>query len=379
MLILGSGFSIDFGSGLKDLPGVSLLEFYEMVKTAGPESAPPAGDTTSSKNPCQALHKYSIEEGLFPNKPKSEDENTFPNTGANTEWKVLAGPLQIRIDSDFALKSLKSPSLVNMADVPKDFDGITTNPHQDLNDFYAFPMHLTKPIDSSHMDITIYLLQGKEEDKELMKDFRAELVLKNAPKAVWDIYTSDKNPLDRIGGSKPKALESGSDPTIELCQGVRIFAPVPYLDKSPVVDFDATAAMMEFDDREPLPTFDKEQGTFLAEPFMLNASPVQQWEDFEHLWNGERDTMPTHIWRKETRGEDVIGAGILGLIVDTLGWSERRAAEKERGIIPDVKNPDGSVQRKEWELNGTPPLILADELKYYYPYLPMVTGPMGTV
>ncbi|PVH83680.1 hypothetical protein DL98DRAFT_528973 [Cadophora sp. DSE1049] len=373
------GFSIDFGSGLKDVPGVSLLEFYEMVKTAGPDSEPPPGDKTSNANPCQALHKYSIEEGLFPNQPKSEDEKTFPNTGANTEWKVLAGPLQIRIDADFALKSA---SLVNTAKDLKDFNPITTTPPQELNDFYAFPMHLISPVDTSHMNITIYFLGGKEEDKELMTDFRAELVLKNAPRAVWGKYTSDKNPLSRISGQKPKALENGSNPTMELCQGVRILPPLPYLDQCPVLDFDATAAMMVFNDNEPFPTFDDEQSNFLAEPFEPDSSPVAQWADFEKLWKGENepsisDASGEKVLKSEIRGDNAIGAGILGLVVNTLGWNERRAAEKEKGMVPDVVDSDGKVLRKEWELVSTPPQILAEELKYYYPYLPMTTGPIA--
>ncbi|KAH7356951.1 hypothetical protein BKA65DRAFT_218411 [Rhexocercosporidium sp. MPI-PUGE-AT-0058] len=372
-----SGFSIDFGSRLKDVPGVSLLEFYEMVKTAGPETDPPPGDKTSNENPCQALHKYSIEEGLFPNKPKSEDDKTFPNTGANTEWKVLAGPLQIRIDTDFALKSA---SLVNTAKDPKDFNAITTTLPQDLNEFYAFPMHLTKAVDTSHMNVTIYFLAGKEEDKELMTDFRAELVLKNAPRAIWDVYTSDKDPLSRISGEKPKALENGSNPTMELCQGVRILPPLPYLDQSPVQHFDATAAMME-SNKKSFPTFDEEQSTFLAQPFEPDSSPVAQWTDFEKLWKGEIEPSVTAasgetILKSEMRGDTTIGAGILGLIVTTLGWSERRAAEKKQGVVPDVLI-DGKVERKEWQLVGTPPKILAEELQYYYPYLPMTTGPIA--
>ncbi|KAK0117089.1 hypothetical protein ONS96_012927 [Cadophora gregata f. sp. sojae] len=370
------GFSIDFGSGLKDVPGVSLLEFFEIVKTAGPDSEPPPGDHTSNVNPCQALHKYTIEEGLFPHKPISEDETTFPNTGANTEWKVLAGPLRIRIDADFALKSA---SLVNAAKDPRNFNHITTAPPQDLDDFYAFPMHLTSPVEASHMNITIYFLGGKEEDKELMTDFRAELVLKNAPRAVWDKYTADKNPLSRISGQKSKALENGSDPTMELCQGVRILPPLPYLDQCPVLDFDATAAMMVYNDNEPFPSFDPEQSTYLAEPFEPDSSPIVQWANFEKLWKGENEPLVTgpsgeQVLKSDIRGDNAIGAGILGLIVNTLGWNERRPAEKEQGTAPDVLSSDGKVQRKEWQLVSIPPTVLAEELKYYYPYLPMATG-----
>jgi hypothetical protein len=107
-----TGFTIDFGDGLRSVTeGIPLVEFYEMVRTAGPD-----GKEEDSKNAqpgndgCLAQHKYSIEDGLYPEQPKS-DSGEFPDTGASFEWKVLAGTLQIRIDCDFALSQvgLKHP------------------------------------------------------------------------------------------------------------------------------------------------------------------------------------------------------------------------------------------------------------------------------
>ncbi|KAL2073486.1 hypothetical protein VTL71DRAFT_10812 [Oculimacula yallundae] len=86
--------------------------------------------------------------------------------------------------------------------------------------------------------------------------------------------------FSRVGGEKPKAFENGSNPNTELCQGVRIFPYLPYLDQSPVQDFDTTAAMMEYGERK-FPTFDEEQKTFLAEPFQAVPSQVAQWRDFD--------------------------------------------------------------------------------------------------
>lgn len=377
------GFSIDFGDGLRDPPGISLKEMYEIVRTAGPNSNPPPGDKTSASNKYQAQHKYSIEEGLFPVKPKS-DGKTFPNTGAATEWKVLAGPLQIRIDCDFALSAARiitKDDSNNPATVLSEID-IKTTPDHTLNDIYAFPMHNEVPIDS-RLDIRIYFLEGEERNRILQTNFRAELVLKQAPKATWSKYIKDNDPLHRISPgqhNKPTSLESGTEPTVELCQGVRIFPPLAVLDQSPIVDFDATAAMSETVADIAIPDSDPEQDVFLAEAFEPDIAPLKQWEDFGKLWTGDGDVNEkvvdesgNKLDKKEMRGDED-GKGLLGLVVSALGWAVRRPVETVAGEVPTVMGKDGKAMKKEWELQSKPPTILANELGYYYPYLPLTTG-----
>ncbi|KAH8654008.1 hypothetical protein BGZ60DRAFT_159118 [Tricladium varicosporioides] len=376
------GFSIDFGSGLRDPPGISLLEFYDIVRTAGPDSDPPPGDATTAKNPFQAQHKYSIEEGLFPAKPKS-DKTSFPNTGATTEWKVLAGPLQIRIDCDFSLSSAQiiTSETGNKDDATKPITTtITTTPAKSLNPIFAFPMHNTVPI-TSHLDIRIYFMENHI--NILQTDFRAELVLKQAPLATWSQYTPDNDPLHRISPgrhNKPSSLENGNEPTVELCQGVRIFPPFATLSKCPIVDFDATAAMNETLEDLPLPDWDKEQDVFLAEAFEADGVPVGQWSHFGSLWTGEGtnaaviDADGNKLEKRDLRGDGSNSSGLIGLLVSTLGWDQRPPAETKQGIVQPVTGKDGKALRKEWELIGEPPESLAKELGYYYPYLPMVTG-----
>lgn len=166
---------------------------------------------------------------------------------------------------------------------------------------------------------------------------------------------------------------------MELCQGVRLFPPGAVLGNSKIVDFDASAAMNETLEDLPLPDADPEQDIFLAEPFEPETAPVPQWNDFANLWTGQGanasvlDATGNKIDKKDLRG-DVDGSGLLGLVVSALGWDQRRPVEKVQGVVPDVVGKDGKVLRKEWELNSEPPSVLAEELGYYYPYLPMVTG-----
>jgi hypothetical protein len=372
-----TGFSIDFGAGLRDPPGISLIEFYDIVRTAGPNSEPPQGDSTSTANPYQAQHKYSIEDGIFPDKPKSTATGEFPNTGATIDWKVLAGPLQIRIDCDFALSNAYLTT--TEGDVP-------IQPEVVLHNIYSFPMHNNEAI-RSRLWISVYKLDPEKGDKQLIDGFQAELVLKNAPLATWSQYAPDRDPLARISGgsrNKPSALQDGSAPTVELCQGVRLFPPVAKLSQSPVVEFDASAAMLMAHRVHPIPTSNPQTALF-SSPFEPDKSPVTQWEDFKNLFNGTTDGSVTDannntFTKAEMRGDGVTGDGMLGLLVSTLGWDKRRPAELKGGLVEPVKIRDLTdltkevVQRNEWELEGTPPPLLADELEYYYPYLPMVTA-----
>lgn len=324
------GFSIDFGDGLRGPPGIPLIEFYEMVRTAGPNSTPPPSDTTSASNPYQAQHKYSIENGLFPQKPAPSASGGIPNTGANTEWIVLAGPLQIRIDCDMSLSS---------AFLASSTGNIPIQPDVVLNPIYAFPMHNTVPI-TSVLGISVFFLEDAS-NPELMDGFQAELVIKNAPLATWSQYTPSNDPLAIISGgiNKPTALQDGSDPTVQLCQGVRLYPPVAVLSQSPVVDFDATAAMLSEEDVPFIPP-SPPQSTFLCSPFEPTLDPVTQWADFSSTLVGTKDASTTDasgntFLKADVRGDALgAGTGMLGLLVQTLGWTQRSAGETVRALFP---------------------------------------------
>jgi len=314
-----------------------------------------------------------------------------------------------------------------------------------LNPIYAFPMHNTVPI-TSVLGISVFFLEDAS-NPELIDGFQAELVIKNAPLATWSQYTASNDPLALISGrvNKPTTLQDGSNPTVPLCQGVKLYPPIAVLSQSPVVDFDATAAMISSDDVPFVPP-SPPQATFLCAPFEPTLDPVTQWADFSATLAGTKNASTTDVsgntfLKADVRGDALgTGTGMLGLLVQALGWAQRSAQETVGGVVPDVRPslplslflcnlthftlsscppllpqlsslisphphfcpsnfppahrnerhadtyisqvliPDPAnagktvVQRKEWELVGSEPTVLSNELAYYYPSLPMVTA-----
>lgn len=356
------GFDIRFGDDSKTIPGITLEDFYEMVRTPGPASTPPTTDTTITADPYITQHKYSIESGLFPSPPKSDGAN-FPNTGAATEWIVQPANLQIRIDFDFALSSAVIVS--NESDRSQDYQinlapPTTPTSPTSLDPINSFPMHSVDPILST-LELRIYSLDGPS--PVLEQSFKAELVLKNASTALWSLYHPWNDPLV---SPNPSSLTSGDAPTILLCQAVRIFAPVAVRAKSPIVDFDATAAMKEaFEYTLAAP--DPLQTTYLAAPPPNSAAP---WPQLGDEWAGKTNGQLDGVNKASIRGDDAAGGGgMLGLCADALGWSKRPSADKVANVV--VVPADG---RMEWVLKSDPPPILVEELGDYYPALPLWTS-----
>ena len=349
------GFDIRFGSGQRSIPGISLAEFYEMVQKPGPASAAPATDKTLANDPHITQHKYSVEAGLFPSAPESTSKD-FPNTGAGTEWLVTAANLQIRIDCDFALTEATLFSKTSSDIIlPSKADSKAS-----YKPFYAFPMHTSDPLKST-LEIRIYTIEGDK--STLMSGFTAELVLKTAPPALWTKYDRKIDPLVT---PNPPSLTSGSNPTLTLCQGVRIFAPEAIKSRSPIIDFDATAAMKkayDYDLHAPPPA----QARFFAQPLEEADKP---WDTFGEMWGGKTDVLFGDAKKSEIRGDDAVGGGgLVGLAADFLGWKRRGTGDKEGNV---VVVPDGG--RMEWELKGDPPVSLAEKLGDYYPALPLMTS-----
>jgi hypothetical protein len=351
------GFDIHFGGGLNKEDPLLLPEFYEVVRTPGPAS------TTADTDPYIAQHKYSIESGLAPTVPTPSGTD-FPNTGASTEWTVQPN-LQIRIDCDFTLSG--AHIIVNETDRTKDYPinlppltsaGVPTTPP----DIWSFPMQNATPITST-LEIRIYSLEG--DTPSLMPGFTAELVLKNASQALWSEYKSDNDPLKNLN---PTILLNGDNPTKLLVQAVRIFSPAPFRAKSPIVDFDATAAMAEqlpYNLAPPLP----QQTAFLSQ---LPANSPAPWSQLEDEWSGKVNPQYQGINKSDVRGDDggaEPGGGLLGLCSNVLGWANRPAVDKVKNAV--VVPADG---RMEWQLKSNPPLLLIKELADYYPALPMWTS-----
>lgn len=361
------GFGIRFGDSLNaNETGIPLIDFYAMVLKAGPAADAPASDTISTANPCISQHKISLEAGLFPSVTKTASATSdFPNTGTMTEWLVQASTLQIRIDCSFALSqaAIVVDENARTSDVPVLREDGTTDP---IPDIFSFPMHNTIGIDS-HLELRIYSLDGPT--PVLQTGWRAVLVFKEGSTALWRKYDIAYDPLFT---PNPLPLCDPANPTVTLCQAVRILPPLPLMGYSPIVDFDATKAMVA-PLHETYPSLPAAQTNFEAAPFEASVtSGPTRWTDFGSVLSGKGSNSTTSdgISKAEIRGDAAPGTGLLGMCASALGWDLRPSAEKVQGVIVS-KSSDG---RQEWELKGAPPQKLADQLGSYYPDLPMLVG-----
>jgi hypothetical protein len=152
---------------------------------------------------------------------------------------------------------------------------------------FSKPMHNTESLVST-LEISIYNIENPA-NKILQSRFRAELVLKAAPSAFWGVYNKDNDPMQV---NQPAALLHGKDGTINLVQAVRILPPEPFLCPSPIVDFDAPAAMRKTIEGTyfVLPT--EQQGTLFCGSYFEPDVPdddatkqTQRWADFADLWS----------------------------------------------------------------------------------------------
>jgi hypothetical protein len=373
MLTYPSGFDISFGGSLSaNSTGTPLPDFYDMVLKAGPVPTPPSSDQITANNPYIGQHKLSLEAGLFPSVPSvTGTAPPFPNTGAMTEWLVQAGTLQIRIDCGFALTSA-NVVVKEHVDGSKDLVPI---PREDgksdpIPALFSFPMHNTVGLIST-LELRIWDLDTTP--NELQSRWRPVLVFKDGSKALWQQYDIS---LDPLFTPNPPSLSDGADPTITLCQAVRILPPPPMMGFSPIVDLDATAAMIfPVPDLNGVayPPLPAQQTDYLSAPFETDKSGPTRWTDFSALLGGQGGNAVTAqgLNKAAIRGDEVKGpdSGLLGMCASALGWDLRPPADKLQGVVVS-KSPDG---RMEWELRGAPPAELVEDLGNYYPDLPMVT------
>lgn len=357
-------FNISFGAGEGSAPGIELDKFFEMVALPGPKSDPPTHDTVGSTGGTSTYHKYSVEDGLAPQKIPSADGNNFPSTGALKPWAVLAGTLQIRIDCGFALSSavLKGETEDTKILLPSG---------KAAPDVHSWPMHCAEEENlTSTMTITI----RKTVNDEIVPHFTAELVLKNAAKALWSFWRVDLDPLY----NKPDSLNDPTDGNIDLVQAVRIFPPKPQCAQSKIIDFDASAAMKYTIPFQP--TFpDHETEPETLEPVYFESEddkgqPVggpARWKDFKDMWL--REDTPA------SSPEKAIRSSLVDLVADIHEWQIRPPEQMAKNqsaptsLVTPVNAPrinkDG---RTDWKLTPEPPAITIGLLGTYFPDLPFV-------
>lgn len=363
-------FNISFGASEGPLPGIKLQEFFEMVAQPGPGSDPPAHDTIGSTGGTSTFHKYSVEDGLAPQKIPPADGKDFPSTGALKPWAVLAGTLQIRIDCGFALSSavLKGETEDTEILLP----GRIAAPK-----VHSWPMHCADEENlTSKMTITI----RKTVNHEIVPHFKAELVLKNAATALWSPWNIDLDPLYR----KPDTVNDPNGGNIDLVQAIRIFPPKPQCAQSKIIDFDASAAMKYTILFQPtLPDHETEPETLRPAYFESvdekgqSVSGPTRWKDFKYMWLRE-DTPASSL-------EKAIRSNLVGLVADVHEWQirppEQMTKNQSAPVVPNVPpslatpvnapriNKDG---RTDWQLTPEPPAITIGLLGTYFPDLPYV-------
>jgi len=344
-----------------------------MVLKAGPGGDPPPQDEVSKTNPYIAQHKISLEAGLAPSVPKAEPSANFPNTGAKTTWEVHAGTLEARIDCSFS---------INEAFLVTDEKSLTQNPisREDgskapIPPIWSFPMH-----NKTGLLSTLYLRIYNTDHPipALESGWRATTVFKQGSKALWQKYDPKLDPL-LPGIFDQSKLSDGSNPTLDVCQAIRLLPPEPHMGYTPILDMDATKAMIAQIFIEGGIKPQPPQTNFLAQAFEpekdTEADQPQRYGDFAATLASEDNhaTTATGLSKAKILGNGKVGdegAGLLGMCAEALGWDRRPPAEKEGN---EVKLPDGSPDgRMEWELSGKPPIGLAKQLGRYYDALPLV-------
>lgn len=383
------GFDIAFGVDRDTKVPILLEQFFAMVLTPGPNdnSTSPNGNSTSptgndasptnnstTSSPYLTEHKYSIEAGLFPvtptKDPNDPDPNGFPNTGAATEWTVQAGTLQFRIDCDFSLSS------AFFVTDEKDPTNPTLSPifgEGSMAPIYSFPMGDTPAI-TSQIQIRVYWCETESGVPELLTNFQAAPVMKNAATSLWKAWTKDDDPLET---PDPQHLKDPTNPTVPMCQGIRITPPPPGLSQSPVVDFDATAAMQYyFWGTRPLP-LELVQTNYLSSSFTSTDPSTSLWSVLADTWAGTGESK-NKAWARgdlaaKSDDPDTSGGGMVAMCASLLGWDRRKPTPPTQP--PPAPDPDGLA---EWQLKSDPPTILISELQYYYPDVPVQTSATST-
>ncbi|EMD00390.1 hypothetical protein BAUCODRAFT_28742 [Baudoinia panamericana UAMH 10762] len=347
------GFDIAFGGGeTQATDPVSLIDFLGLLQTGGPQSAPRSTDAISgSPNDDNiALHKWTVEAGLIPAEaPAAAADNSFPNTGTTYVWDVDPASLVMRVDVNFALTearfatSLDGSSSDLIAVVDKTVSGV-----------YAMPMHSQQPADSV-LTITI------AKDNIIQKDWRAELVFKPGPPALWShtAWTSADDPLWAAvsGGPQPAAVRDGNLPaSLALALGVRLYAPEPMRARSKIVRFDvssANVAVLHATKDVALEVDDLALAAALFEPTETRLET--RWIDFGNALAAVQND--TRLNLAQIRG------ALASQISDTLEWDIRP-------VGASVDDPD--ALDAQWILLGLSPARLAADLGRQWPELPFV-------
>jgi hypothetical protein len=111
--------------------------------------------------------------------------------------------------------------------------GTNTNPPS----FFSKPTHISSPF-VSMLTISVYSIDPRN-NRTVQNGFTGQMVLKDIPAALWGPHSHDDDPSV---STNPQKLKDGSDPTMKLCMGITLKAPLSKFGPSPVQDFDPSVA-----------------------------------------------------------------------------------------------------------------------------------------
>ncbi|KAI1198695.1 putative transcriptional activator srcap-like protein [Nemania serpens] len=304
--VAGFNININFGDDQTNVDPVSLLEFYKLVLQADKSAKTIEAEQDVLAGPrVTELEWAEQNEELYDDMPQDEGHNFLAESGLmndsekpvrehNQIWLVRGGSFICVIGCKMAIKR---------ADQMDGDDSIDQITHDQA--LYAKPMRLRGGQSELKSNLQISVTR---KDREVIKGWKMEAVIKSLPTGLWGKYTLDGDPLQ--SGNGIDELLSSSSGTIDLLAGIRLTAPPPRMSKDPYPVFDILdAELRELTAEKPFPKPDDCNQDFAsAEPL----EDEEQWKIVKQKW-GAPD------WDGET-GERHVQEEFVGGWTQALGW-----------------------------------------------------------
>ncbi|KAK7413165.1 hypothetical protein QQX98_007944 [Neonectria punicea] len=248
------GFDIAFGdpAGAAQPPHLTSEAFWNLVTQAeGQAAAVEAGQ--------KKAHLFSCTKGLI-----TENKQDIK---AADPWLVRSGVFQFAVECQFAISKVnvngkKAPAPETVA----------------IDDIYAKPMRLRKPIDST-LNVEI---NGPGNTKSV--GWKAKPAWKDVPQAIWGRYEESEDPNAARPGSDFSNLLNSGGGMARLLMGVIIEAPVPQasLDQMPAFRVDEAMKKNIYEDSGEPQFLDIE---YEGNDFAPLPPAEKPWEALKLAWN----------------------------------------------------------------------------------------------
>jgi hypothetical protein len=374
------GFDIRFGADKPDPVPLTLVEFWEGIRSPGPAAGdnPEKDKMKKETDPNIGNLKLAVEDGIFaqPVRTSLNEEKPFPNSGQNSIWSVRGGPFRFRINCDMAVSEARvadvddeelpvdmhqNPSVdwgkVKPIDKPQGLDQIHSKLMQlKENEFITSTLEVaifresakevpeapTDPPNAPEKFVTEYIGVG---------GWRCEMIVSAVPHNTWGAYNHNDDPV-----YNKQVIDGADKATMQLCMGLRIQSPQPILAQATIPDFDATAANNQKIGERPLPISrigdgSDEQTSFLSTGvFQKDDTGPVRWDAMQKKWN-------SIVEEKQTLALDMLSS-----CASILGWSDRAPGN----------------EGDEWRLKSDTPTQLIHDLDFRYLELPCVGNGVAT-